>query len=272
MAWIESHQNLEKHPKLFDLMAALGWSKAEAIGRLHLCWWWCVDHAPDGDLRGFHDGHLALAVELDSGDGKDFVSAMVKAGFFERDPYFRVRNWWQYAGNYLRRRYNRKPAEWRKVQAAYAPECSTDVVGSTPGSNAGVRNQNRNQNQESPPVSPPAAGGEIPKNVTQGKDGRKNRAAEHDAAVREARLPVSVRTPRVKELWGMYCAERRRPGKYLTANAVQLLLRKFGEYSPVAVEKALEESIASGYKGVFPEKHEANAATLTIAGGRFEKA
>ena len=51
MAWIESHQALREHPKVYRLMDLLGISKLDVIGHLHLLWWWCVDYAPDGLLH-----------------------------------------------------------------------------------------------------------------------------------------------------------------------------------------------------------------------------
>jgi hypothetical protein len=51
LAWIESHQTLEKHPKTLDLMNATGWDLDTCLGKLHRFWYWCVDYAEDGDLR-----------------------------------------------------------------------------------------------------------------------------------------------------------------------------------------------------------------------------
>ncbi len=115
MAWIESHQKLLTDPKLFELCASMGWNKAEAIGRLHMFWWWCVDHAETGDLRLYNDCHLALAVELNAEQGKEFVEAMVKAGFIERMPYFRIVNWWKFTGKFLQSRYSQDPKKWKKI-------------------------------------------------------------------------------------------------------------------------------------------------------------
>lgn len=120
MAWIESHQKLKDEPKLFILMASQGWSKAEAIGRLHLFWWWCVDHAEDGDLRRFNDAHLAIAVELNPNEGTTFIESMSEAGFLEREPYFRIANWWKYVSHFLKRRYKDSREKWEKVEKLYS--------------------------------------------------------------------------------------------------------------------------------------------------------
>src|SRR5687767_5633894 len=50
MAWIESHQEIARHPKTRKLARLLGGSVPTAIGHLHLLWWWAVDYAEDGWL------------------------------------------------------------------------------------------------------------------------------------------------------------------------------------------------------------------------------
>lgn len=122
MAWIESHQKLKEDPKVFELMIGLNCSKAEAIGRLHMFWWWCVDQAENGDLRKFNDNNLAIAVELNSDQGKSFVEAMINAGFLERSPYFRISNWWKFCEIFMKRRYEKKPEKWQTIQALYSTE------------------------------------------------------------------------------------------------------------------------------------------------------
>ena len=43
MAWIKSDQSLANHPKLILLARALGISKVEALGHLHLLWYWVLE-------------------------------------------------------------------------------------------------------------------------------------------------------------------------------------------------------------------------------------
>ena len=119
MAWIESHQKLKDDPKVFDVAVVLNCSKAEAIGRLHMLWWWCVDHAPTGDLSLLNDGHLAMAVELNPSEGPKFKEALIKAGFLERKPYFRISNWWKFIGRFMKQRFKDDPAKWREIENRY---------------------------------------------------------------------------------------------------------------------------------------------------------
>jgi hypothetical protein len=119
MAWIESHQQLEKHPKVIDLMCAMGWSLNETLGALHRFWWWCVDYAEDGDLRKHNDARIALAVGLNVDSGKHFVESMVQSCWIDRDPYFRVHDWWQYIGLFLQIKYKHNPSSWKRIRSKY---------------------------------------------------------------------------------------------------------------------------------------------------------
>lgn len=125
MAWIESHQRLLNDPEMLRLAGEMNWSVPECIGRLHMFWWWCVDHAETGDLRRCNDAVLALAVGLNPGDGKRFVDAMVGQdgqGFIERQPYFRIRNWWKFHGYRLAKKYAKLPAKVESIRKLYQDE------------------------------------------------------------------------------------------------------------------------------------------------------
>lgn len=120
MAWIESHQQLKDHPKVFDLMFSMGWDLDQTIGKLHRFWWWCVDYAEDGDLRKHSDERLARAVGLNSELSKQFVEAMVASCWIDREPYFRVHEWWHYVGRFLNGKYSGEPERWKQVRDSYS--------------------------------------------------------------------------------------------------------------------------------------------------------
>lgn len=128
MSWIESHSGLLNHPKLSALAQAMGWDKFHASGRLHCLWHWAIEYAPTGDLRRFNDTQLAAAVELDPADGKRWVEALCsdQSRWIDRgqdahgQPIFRIHDWPDYAGKFLKGRWNGKPEKWKEVQAVYA--------------------------------------------------------------------------------------------------------------------------------------------------------
>lgn len=114
MAWIESHQSLATHRKLYALCAALNISRAEAIGHLHLLWYWALDNAPDGDLSGISDQTLAEVSGFVDGmslrSGKRFEArchqcgdALRSTGFIEVDTN-RLHDWDDYAGRLVDQR------------------------------------------------------------------------------------------------------------------------------------------------------------------------
>ncbi len=113
MAWIMSHQSLARHPKTRKLARLLGISLPDAIGRLHLLWWWALDYADDGDLSGFDDSDIADAM-LWEGDPTALTAALVASGFMDEDR--KIHDWWDYAGQLVERR--RADAERHRRQRA----------------------------------------------------------------------------------------------------------------------------------------------------------
>lgn len=120
MAWIESHQGLERHPKTVRLMELMGWNLDETVGKLHRFWWWCVDYAEDGSLDGYNNTQLGSAVGI-QGEEKTrvFVENMVTARWLDRKPYFRVHNWWKYIGYFLQVKYKANPERWKSIRGRY---------------------------------------------------------------------------------------------------------------------------------------------------------
>src|SRR5215204_5003715 len=121
MAWIESHQGIERHPKMFDLAARMEWGVDETIGKLHRFWWWALEYAPTGNLKGINDTTLAGSVGLEPAEGRRFVEAMVASGWIDRNRQtFRIHDWIDYAGRYLRdTKFKRRPELWEETQRVY---------------------------------------------------------------------------------------------------------------------------------------------------------
>src|SRR5690606_32242764 len=95
MAWIESHQSLLKHRKLFGALRILTRDQRSTAGRpavgtpvdrfklighLHALWWWGLDNADiDGNLGDVDAYQIAAAAEWD-GDPKLFLEALLDCG------------------------------------------------------------------------------------------------------------------------------------------------------------------------------------------------
>lgn len=116
MTWIESHQELGRHPKTRKLARALNISRPAVVGHLHYLWWWALDFAQDGDLSRYDADELAEATLWD-GDASEFVEALIAAGFVDRTTRH-LHDWNDYAGKLLDQRKSnaRRQADWRNRQ------------------------------------------------------------------------------------------------------------------------------------------------------------
>jgi hypothetical protein len=116
MAWIESHQELGRHPKTRKLARALNISRPAVVGHLHYLWWWALDFAQDGDLSRYDADELAEATLWD-GDPDAFIEALMEAGFIDHATRH-LHDWNDYAGKLLDQRKSnaRRQADWRNRQ------------------------------------------------------------------------------------------------------------------------------------------------------------
>jgi hypothetical protein len=73
-------------------------TKAQAIGHLHLLWWWSLDYAPDGNLSPFTELEIATAAEWTRDAGK-FVAALLDSKLLDNGPV--IHDWHSYAGKLI---------------------------------------------------------------------------------------------------------------------------------------------------------------------------
>lgn len=158
MAWIESHQELARHPKTRRLARVLGVSIPAAIGHLHLLWWWCLDYAQDGDVTDVMED-LAEAA-LWEGDADAFWHALTESGFIDVGERATIHDWQEYAGRLVEKR----KANAERMRIARAAHVSTPSgerathVQRTSHARAGATVPNRTvQNSTEPETTPTAA-------------------------------------------------------------------------------------------------------------------
>lgn len=141
MAWVESHQELRSHPKTARLRRRLGIGLPQAIGHLHLLWWWALDYAEHGDLSG-HDPDVIA----DAGGWEDepgvFLRALIAAGFVDEN--LRIHDWDDYAGRLIDRREAnarrmREARRARRGEISPAASCATRAPDDTAARAAHVR-------------------------------------------------------------------------------------------------------------------------------------
>jgi len=128
MAWIESHQSLGTHKKLYKLATLLNISRPQAVGHLQFLWWWALDNAPDGCLKGIPQ-EVISDVSVWPGDKTQFINALKEAGWIDKETEY-LHDWHDYAGKLLRHREDDKerhrtsfgtPAELLKKSIATVP-------------------------------------------------------------------------------------------------------------------------------------------------------
>jgi len=104
MAWIESHQELARHPKTKKLSRRLGISVPAAIGHLHMLWWWALDYAQDGDLSVFEAEDIADAMEWPSESAEVLLNALLESEFIDSGDGLFLHDWFDYAGRLVEQR------------------------------------------------------------------------------------------------------------------------------------------------------------------------
>lgn len=105
MAWIESHQELGRHPKTRKLARLLNISQVCVVGHLHFLWWWAMDYAQDGDLGRYDAQEIADAAMWED-DAGAFFDALVSVGFIDvSDSGGReLHDWYDCAGKLIEKR------------------------------------------------------------------------------------------------------------------------------------------------------------------------
>ena len=117
MAWIESHQDLEEHPKLMKLCAKTGWNIDEAIGKLQRLWWWALKYAEDGDLSKYDYSQFLVRLNVKL-PAKELYEVLIECNFIEKNGL--IHDWLDYAGRYLSTKYRTSnPKYLKKIQQRY---------------------------------------------------------------------------------------------------------------------------------------------------------
>lgn len=121
MAWIKSHQEIARHPKTRRLARALDITIPQAVGHLHLFWWWALDFADQGDLAGFDANDMADGAMWE-GDPHALVDALVDAGYLDRtsEGGCRIHDWYEYMGKLLEQREQAKDRVRKSREKRYA--------------------------------------------------------------------------------------------------------------------------------------------------------
>ena len=97
MAWIKSEQALASHPKVHLLAKDLGISVPQAVGHLHLLWWWALDYADDGNLTRYRDFIPSASQWV--GDENLFITSLIKHNWIDEvEGKLVIHDWLDYTG------------------------------------------------------------------------------------------------------------------------------------------------------------------------------
>ena len=104
MPWIKSDEALASHPKLTLIASDLGISKVEALGYLHLMWYWVLKFCDDGNITKYID---IFPTEIGwKGDSDLFVDTLVNRGFIDKTSHgkYTIHDWLDYSGKYFEKK------------------------------------------------------------------------------------------------------------------------------------------------------------------------
>jgi len=160
MAWIESNQELARHPKAKKAARMLGISVPAVVGHLHFLWWWCLEYAQDGDLSQFDDSDIADAAGWE-GEAKPFIQALIDCGpgesfgFLEQseDGGILIHDWMDYAGRLIEKR-QANTKRMRNARAKHVQRTCNERAGATvpnptvPNSTVPINNNNAREEIE----------------------------------------------------------------------------------------------------------------------------
>lgn len=145
MAWIESHQEVGRHPKTKKLARKLGVSLPAVVGHLHYLWWWALDFAHDGVLDRFDGEDIAEAMEW-PGDSDQLLEALIDSGYVdETDHGLVIHDWGEYAGKLLERRAKDRARKRAAAESAGVPKKSRGKSNGTDAENEGTPSDSTEQ-------------------------------------------------------------------------------------------------------------------------------
>ena len=99
MAWLQVHQTLKDHRKLFDAADQLEVEPPHMMGLLVSFWLWALDNAPTGSLSDITPRMISRAAQWD-GDPEKLAKTLIRAGWIDEkeDGTLEIHDWYEYAG------------------------------------------------------------------------------------------------------------------------------------------------------------------------------
>lgn len=132
MAWLQVHQTLKDHRKLYDAADELEITPPHMMGLLISFWLWALDNAPSGDLEGITPRMIARAAQWD-GNAENLTAALIRAGWLDEkaDGVLWIHDWYEYTGKLIDQRQAEKERSRRRRAAAAASADAPQTDGKT---------------------------------------------------------------------------------------------------------------------------------------------
>lgn len=168
MAWLQVHQTLKDHRKLFDAADELEITPPHMMGLLVSFWLWALDNAPKGDLTGITPRMIARAAQWD-GEPEKLAETLIRAGWIDKnkDGALEIHDWYEYAGKLIDQRQAEKERSARRRAAAASssddmPDNHTPTEGQPPDAEqtTGGKSRQDQSRQKKGKVTPPAPSAE----------------------------------------------------------------------------------------------------------------
>lgn len=168
MAWLQVHQTLKDHRKLFDAADELEIQPVHMMGLLISFWMWALDNTPTGDLDGITPRMIARAAQWD-GPAEKLSTALIRAGWLDEngDGKLTIHDWYEYTGKLIdQRQAEKERSQRRRAAAAASANGNTDDQQTTDGQpqdgrrKAKGRVDQSRQDQTKESKDPPSPSGE----------------------------------------------------------------------------------------------------------------
>jgi len=236
------------HPKMHDLAARLGIENEHALGLVQRLIWFTADHAIAGDIGKWADGAIARGCGW-QGPAGHFVESLTAAGWLDEsaDHRLTLHDWPDHAENWVK-------AKLAKAGLQFLPEYDT-ANAATPTRRKPAKTR-RTTPVATPVATPddppdytldatPAATGEPSPNRTEPNRTKPNQN-------RQPPLPAGLAANSLFcRVWDEWLAYRKAAKLTRNGKTLQAQLAELEQHPPAAGARALQKSIANGWKGIF---------------------
>jgi hypothetical protein len=249
-----------KHPKMLDLAARLGVSRASAIGYVELMLDWCADVTPQGNIGRWSDASIAGACEWHD-EPTIFVESLVSSGWIDRCSSHRliVHDLAEHAPQWWKQKITKLGKEFLTAVPPTVTTVEATEVESVPPTVPSIllcsaletsALETSGSNPPTPLVEPAKPDPPTPR--------AKRASAKPVYDPNGALLPSALDVPEFRSSWARWILYRRNKRKPVSIEAAAEQLETFARYGPDVSAEAIRVAIQSDWQGVFPEKVQTN--------------